>query len=845
MDSFNGYRSKEEPLSDQQLKSIITLLQRKKEQPHVKEYTMQFLEEALHYVIRCHEEDPSRHLFCTSKLTAITIEMLPLFAIPDPESKILQFRQIIEEELKQCFLCVEVFHTEQKQLYQRYVKVYCNERECVDKFVSNLKKWIKSRVFCELEMIKQNLGQVGPLQLIGLENPPNGARITTAFLEVLLDPLLLIGLNNLFVDILLHFKADESFRLTCRYLPGVFIVALHDNDDVRNWAWMSLQGMTKTLDMKEFQSCNFASSIHAILLKLKGFNNPPNKNSIQFIFTKDLANAWKGVKLILYVMDQNTILKSFFDRDLNFIQILCECLQSFSNIKENKKLVFIEILGCLEILLDKFGTQFWYIISYSPIPFFQSLFTARFSIRTEPLPPRKLREIFIKFLLKIRQTFPDQHIIPSEQLASEETILMAILDENQDAMEEMYIECHSSSYLVNNSRLNLQLRGSLWNSVITYMFEDLISSDEYCAEMNVILLKYIRKIILMDIIRPGRHLDKDQLAFFNDSLMKLQKLINRFLRKFYKEDSKIIASALPLKNVSSSIAYFLFSTNESFMIESLTLLKKFYPMNTYVEWVQHCTKPIIEGIVEIIDTFAKWSEYECDTFKLAGSIQQILLTVFSPTIFGDRGLSKNHSLSEDNIQLIFGYWKALWNAFTHVFKKYDDLVYATVHQEVIIQVSNYAEFAIEILKQHSVPAFGSISPVGLTDPCYQTLKFIIGLLECRNSNLVKRLHHLICDILYVLTKYQLTIENTLYVKLMRVSNESESYLNGKERNDLYTALSKHVPNEHLMESMCENNESSYMDTSSSNHFTVPIKEYKKGTKCLIRENERGRKKVKK
>ncbi|RIB10959.1 SEN1 N terminal-domain-containing protein [Gigaspora rosea] len=840
MDSLNGFRSNEETFSDQ-YNRVIELLQRKKDSPHVKLCTMQFLEEALHYVINCHRENPSRHLFCTSELTVITIEMLPLFAIPNPELMIMQFRQIIEEELRQCFLCVKVFHAEQKQLYQRYVKVYTNEKENADKFFTNLKKWIKSRVRGELEMIKLNLEQVDPLELIRLENFPNSVVTTTAFLEVLLDPMLLISLNNLFVDILLHFKADESFKLTCYYLPGVFVVALHEKAEVRNWARLSLQGMTKPLDMKEFQSCNFTSSIQAILQKLKGLDNPPDKASIQFILTKDLAEAWKGVKLILSVMDQNTILRSFFERDLNIILILCDFLQSFSNIKEP---IFIEILGCLEILIDKFGFQFWYNISYPTIPFFQSLFTARSSIRTNSSSSKKLDGIFIKFLLKLRQIIPNRDIKPLEETASEETIMMTILAENQNVIEDIYIECHSSSYLVDNSRLNLQLRGLLWSNVIIDMFEGLILFDEYYAEKNVRLLKCIHKIILMDMIETGRHLDKDLLAFFNDSLTKLQKLMNRFLKKLYEKDSRIIASVLPIHEISPSLVHFLFSTNGSFMIECITLLKKLYPMNTYVEWVQQCTTPIIEGILDILNTFVKWTDIGCDTFKLAGSIQQLLLNVFSPTIFGDKGILKNHSLSQDIVLLIFRYWKGLWHTFTHVFKKYDDLVFATVHREVITQVSSYAEFAIAILKQHSTPVFSTIDPEDLTHPCYQTLKYIIGLLECNNRDLIKRLLQLTCDILYVLTKYKLTIENTLYVKLMRVSNESESYLNGEERNDLHIALSKHVSNEHLIGLMCEDNESSYMDTSSSsNHFTEPIKEYKKSIKLGNEKKKKVYKKV--
>ncbi|CAG8815634.1 14923_t:CDS:1, partial [Racocetra fulgida] len=199
-----------------------------------------------------------------------------------------------------------------------------------------------------------------------------------------------------------------------------------------------------------------------------------------------------------------------------------------------------------------------------------------------------------------------------------------------------------------------------------------------------------------------------------------------------------------------------------FMIESLTLLKKMYPINTYVELVQKITAPIIEGIIGVLHTFAKWTEIGCDTFKLAGSIKQLLSDAFFQPILGEWGISKNQSLPQDLISLIHRYWDASWCAFTQVFKKYDDLVSATIHEEVIVQLSNYAELATRMLQRHSDPAFGSIDSLILTGPFCQALKFIIGLLECNNLGLIQKLHRLTCEILYGLTKYELTLDSTLY-----------------------------------------------------------------------------------
>ncbi|CAG8547661.1 13934_t:CDS:2 [Cetraspora pellucida] len=52
--------------------------------------------------------------------------------------------------------------------------------------------------------------------------------------------------------------------------------------------------MTKTLEMEVFQKYNyFTTSIEAILQKLKDFNKSSRKDTMQFILTKDLVNAWE------------------------------------------------------------------------------------------------------------------------------------------------------------------------------------------------------------------------------------------------------------------------------------------------------------------------------------------------------------------------------------------------------------------------------------------------------------------------------------------------------------------------------------------------------------------------
>ncbi|CAG8833465.1 13688_t:CDS:1, partial [Cetraspora pellucida] len=92
-------------------------------------------------------------------------------------------------------------------------------------------------------------------------------------------------------------------------------------------------------------------------------------------------------------------------------------------------------------------------------------------------------------------------------------------------------------------------------------------------------------------------------------------------------------------------------------------------------------------------------------------------------------------------------------------------------------------------------AFNSIDALTLTDPILQALKYIIGLLKHNSRDLIQKLHRLICDILSFMAKYELIMDNTLYVELRRASNEVQ--LTDGERNELHAALSKHVTNEHL------------------------------------------------
>ncbi|CAG8470463.1 14014_t:CDS:2 [Cetraspora pellucida] len=104
--------------------------------------------------------------------------------------------------------------------------------------------------------MKENFERIDSTQLVGCVYPPNGAIIRPVFFEILLDPFLLIGLNESFIDIL--------------------------RAEIRNYARMLLEGMTKTCEMEEFQDYNyFATSIEAILQRLnKDFNKSPRKDTI-------------------------------------------------------------------------------------------------------------------------------------------------------------------------------------------------------------------------------------------------------------------------------------------------------------------------------------------------------------------------------------------------------------------------------------------------------------------------------------------------------------------------------------------------------------------------------------
>ncbi|CAG8834046.1 1321_t:CDS:2, partial [Cetraspora pellucida] len=116
-------------------------------------------------------------------------------------------------------------------------------------------------------------------------------------------------------------------------------------------------------------------------------------------------------------------------------------------------------------------------------------------------------------------------------------IASQILTGNRNVIEDIHIKCHSSTY-DNNLTLGVefrQIQGILWINVLIETFEILISSEEYYMETNVLLLKCIHKIILMDTIET---VQRRSLTCFNDSLKKLQEQIDKFLKKLCNEDTK-------------------------------------------------------------------------------------------------------------------------------------------------------------------------------------------------------------------------------------------------------------------------------------------------------------------
>ncbi|GBC08434.1 hypothetical protein RclHR1_08100002 [Rhizophagus clarus] len=327
-------------MNDNEQKYILNLLKEKIENPYNRQLAVKFTQEGVNYILESNKENKRQHFLCCPKYTNIVVELFPALVIE--EENFIVFRNILKSHLSICFDCVEAFHINARKLYQRHKSTYVTdfENNNIDTFFENLGKWQINRIIAILNNIKEKIKT----------NNSNEIYLPV-FYELLLNFKCLQNnkINELFIIILSTLKQQGRFvKLTNRCMPGLFLCALHENQEVRKWAWISFQTINHEIGAKEFEEFELDIIMENILKKLERFDE---KQDFNYPFTKNIIEFWKGFRRILSHLENKILCDRYFIKPIIYAY--------WKKCNHSQESLLVELLKALNILLEKLKEDFW------------------------------------------------------------------------------------------------------------------------------------------------------------------------------------------------------------------------------------------------------------------------------------------------------------------------------------------------------------------------------------------------------------------------------------------------------------------------------------------------------
>ncbi|PKY23785.1 P-loop containing nucleoside triphosphate hydrolase protein [Rhizophagus irregularis] len=319
---------------------ILVLLKEKLENPYNRQLAVKFTQEGVNYFLEINKKNKHQHFLCCPKYIKIVVELFPALVVE--EENFIVFRNILKNHLLICFDCVEAFHINAKKLYQRHKSIYITdfENNNIDTFFENLGKWQINRIIAALNNIEEKIKTDDSNEI----NLP-------VFFELLLNFKCLQNnkINELLIIVLSTLKQQGKFvKLTSRCMPGLLLCALHENQEVRKWAWISFQTINHEIGAKEFEEFEFDIIIDNILKKLVRFDE---KQDFKYPFTKDIVEFWKGFRRILSRLENKILCSQYSIKPIIYTY--------WKKCNRNQESLLAELLKALNMLLEKLKEDFW------------------------------------------------------------------------------------------------------------------------------------------------------------------------------------------------------------------------------------------------------------------------------------------------------------------------------------------------------------------------------------------------------------------------------------------------------------------------------------------------------
>ncbi|CAG8498406.1 11055_t:CDS:2, partial [Diversispora eburnea] len=781
---------------------VIALMNAKLSNPYDNQIFINFYEASLKLILRRTNRSPSQHLLCTSELEDIVIEMMPLFSLDTPDYRVARFRCIFENQLKHCFNCVLTYHKKIRFFIQRWKQIY--DPSSVDLYSNHLEDVYATRIRNGLVELKAKLlraNTLDPSQLLGIVNLQLNTDNSTALFEILVYPKALQHgtVNKLFVEILLILLQRENLpRPTNRFLPGIFIASLHENLEIQNWAWSTLQNIDSSLNFNEMMEGDFESVIHSVLSFIVEFFRQTGAFYTQYPFTNNHALIWKGIEMMLSKMEEDVIAEYFITKQQSII-IACN-----NYLSKPTELGFVEMINCLNIILDKLKEKFWRLISSQITYFVQRIFDAFFFItKASPITPLFCQSLILS-LNTLRNSYPKKQPTLIEQgvgdVIHDEFIWLTILRENVSTVCDIYCFIGKMDYVDSLSKLDYQLRFSVWRNIFKYASENILDHLELRSHTIVSFIECFNKIAIMDDASDLNNRGTNQnsnvalLSAFNLSILNIKCITLRFLEKIQMMNTQKLKTFLPVHIASFSIIHFLASPDLNIRASGLLFLKKLYFSNSYYEMIKENTEATILGLISVTTSFIQWTDVGCDTLKLANNIKT-LLCEFIPLIFGEKCIFKDKPYFQNFKILTMQFWDILWVKYYKIFqlcKKWDRFGIITRNQEIKILLSEYLKIATITLMSHENYALEFSD--SLYDLQMRYFSLLCVILDSNDKDLLNIAAQESTKVLEFLSTHNIIIETKLYVKLENfLIIEENNELNEKGLKEFTQALNKHTP----------------------------------------------------
>ncbi|CAG8434926.1 8599_t:CDS:2 [Scutellospora calospora] len=311
------------------LEDVLGFLHQKQNQEI--EGTKNFLEYGPSYLLACHKDNVPAHWFCSEEFVEITTELLHLFALDYTNEQIEEFKNVMVDQL--------------------YLNVFENTTAVNALFDVTIKTWDRCRVYNALQKLKQHL-----------ENPTSDIlklnSVTAILSEIMFNPSLLIDrlISSLYIDLILSIPQNHLKQMYKGFLPGMIILSVYENDDLRQLFWKIMQGfqLEGLVKLEDFDVYGYYDLLQSVIRYLKDWDDK-SFHFQEYSFTKNLKIYWGGLRRILCNLDSSTIIFRLCHEPIGICDLVVTTIYNQDQLGSE----FVEIIKCLQVLLRTIKAEFW------------------------------------------------------------------------------------------------------------------------------------------------------------------------------------------------------------------------------------------------------------------------------------------------------------------------------------------------------------------------------------------------------------------------------------------------------------------------------------------------------